>query len=134
MKHTVLILLALLAGMVWSQVQPEYKPLTAKRFVIDEDLYGIYEFSQKPQMGTVILKVQVFNKKGEQVTPFTITGRSDMPSMSGAHDSGEVDFKLNSRKNYLLPVDIVMPGDWEIRLIFRRAGKPVFHGAIRFNV
>ena len=30
--------------------------------------------------------------------------------MSGAHDSGEVPFKLNRKGDYLLPVNIVMPG------------------------
>jgi hypothetical protein len=57
-----------------------------------------------------------------------------MPSMRGAHDSGDVDFKLNKKNDYLLPVNIVMPGDWEVRVTFLKDGKPVFHGGITFDV
>jgi hypothetical protein len=85
-------------------------------------------------MGTAFLKIQVFNKKGEQIKPFTIFGRSDMPSMRGAHDSGDVEFKLNKKNDYLMPVNIVMPGDWEVRVTFLKDGKPVFTGSITFDV
>ena len=85
-------------------------------------------------MGMSILKIQVFDKKNNQVVPFKMTGRSDMPSMRGAHDSGDVEFKLSRRNDYLLPVNVVMPGDWEIRVIFRLNDQAVFHGSIRFDV
>jgi len=113
-----------------------YKPLPGpgKKCWIHEEMYFIYKFSEKPKMGTVILIVQVFNKKGAQLTPFTIKGRSDMPSMRGAHDSGDQEFKLNKKGDYLLPVNIVMPGDWEVRLTFLKDGKPVFYGSLTFNV
>ncbi len=114
---------------VWTPV-----PGSGKKCPINETYYFKYEFSQKPQMGMVILKVQVFDKKNDQVVPFKATGRSDMPSMRGAHDSGDVEFRLNKKNDYLLPVNIVMPGDWEIRLIFRLNGQPVYHGSIRFDV
>lgn len=60
-----------------------YKPLPGpgKKCWIQEEMYFTYKFSEKPKMGTVILIVQVFDKKGDQLTPFTIKGRSDMPSM-----------------------------------------------------
>lgn len=113
-----------------------YKPLpgAGKKCSIGEDIYFIYKFSQKPKMGTVILIVQVFNKKGDKLTPFTIKGRSDMPSMKGAHDSGDQDFKLNKKGDYLLPVNIVMPGGWEVRLTFFKDGKLVSTGSLTFNV
>lgn len=109
-------------------------PGPGKKCPINEAYYFRYEFSQKPKMGMVILKVQVFDKTNDQVVPFKATGRSDMPSMRGAHDSGDVEFRLNKKNDYLLPVNVVMPGDWEIRLIFWLNGQPVYHGSIRFDV
>jgi hypothetical protein len=113
-----------------------YKPLPGpgKKCWIHEEMYFTYKFSEKPKMGTVILIVQVFNNRGDQLTPFTIQGRSDMPTMRGAHDSGDQEFKLNKKGDYLLPVNIVMPGDWEVRLTFLKDGKPVFYGSLTFNV
>jgi len=113
-----------------------YKPLPkpGKKYEIGDGVYLIYEFSEKPKMGTVILKIQIFNRNGEKITPYAIKGRSDMPSMRGAHDSGDQDFKLNKKNDYLLPVNIVMPGDWEIRVTFLTDGKPVFHGSLTFDV
>ncbi|MDP2915663.1 MAG: hypothetical protein Q8O91_09450 [Candidatus Aminicenantes bacterium] len=113
-----------------------YKPMpkTGKKYELGDGNYVVYDFSEKPKMGTVILKIQVFNKKGEQITPSLIKGRSDMPSMRGAHDSGDVEFKLNRRNDYLMPVNIVMPGDWEVRVTFFKDGKPVYYGSITFDV
>jgi hypothetical protein len=115
--------------LVWTAV-----PGPGRKCPIDGTYYFKYEFSEKPKMGLVILKVRVFDAKSNQVVPFQATGRSDMPSMRGAHDSGDVEFKLNRKNDYLLPVNVVMPGDWEIRLIFRLNGRAVYHGSIRFDV
>jgi len=109
-------------------------PKTGKKYDLGDGNYAVYDFSDKPKMGTVILKIQVFDKKGVQITPYVLKGRSDMPSMRGAHDSGDVDFKLNRKNDYLMPVNIVMPGDWEVRVTFLKDGKPVFHGSITFDV
>lgn len=113
-----------------------YKPLpkSGKKYEIGDDIYFIYEFSERPKIGTIVLKIRVFNKKGEKITPYAIKGRSDMPSMRGAHDSGDIDFKLNKKNDYLLPVNIVMPGGWEVRMTFIKDGKPVFFGSIAFDV
>ena len=117
------------AEIVWTPV-----PGPGKKCPIDDQYYFRYEFSERPKMGTVILKIQVFDKANDQVIPFKATGRSDMPSMRGAHDSGDVEFKLNRKNDYLLPVNVVMPGDWEIRVTFWLNEKAVFHGSIRFDV
>ena len=119
-----------------SQAKIEWTPVPGlnKKCPVNDDFYFKYDFDKKPQMGMVILKIQAFNKKGEQVAPFTMTGRADMPSMRGAHDSGDVEFKLNKTNNYLLPVNVVMPGDWEVRVTFLLNGQAVFHGSIRFDV
>jgi len=85
-------------------------------------------------MGMAILKVRLFDETGKRTTGLEITGRSDMPSMSGAHDSGEVLFKLNKKGDYLLPVNIVMPGEWEIRLVFSSNKEVIFRGSFKFDV
>jgi hypothetical protein len=114
---------------VWTPV-----PGPGRKCPINDDYYFKYEFNEKPKMGMSILKIQVFDKKNNQVVPFKMTGRSDMPSMRGAHDSGDVEFKLNRKNDYLLPVNVAMPGDWEIRLIFHLNDQAVFYGSIRFDV
>jgi hypothetical protein len=117
------------AEIVWTPL-----PGAGRKCLLNDDYYFKYEFNEKPKMGMSILKLQVFDKKNGQVVPFKITGRSDMPSMRGAHDSGDVEFRLNRKNDYLLPVNVVMPGDWEIRLVFWLNDKAVFHGSIRFDV
>jgi len=93
-----------------------------------------YEFDKTPKMGMAILKVRLFDETGKRTTGLEITGRSDMPSMSGAHDSGEVPFQLNRKGDYLLPVNIVMPGEWEIRLVFSANKEVIFRGRFKFDV
>jgi hypothetical protein len=101
---------------------------------IGEQYYFIYDFDKKPQMGTIIMKIQVLTKVGKQDSSMEITGSADMPSMKGAHGSGEQPFKLNKKGDYLLPVNVVMPGDWEVVLTFFKDKKPIFTGSARFNV
>jgi hypothetical protein len=101
---------------------------------IGEQYYFIYDFDKKPQMGTIIMKVQVFSKDGKQDTSLEISGAADMPSMRGAHSTGDKPFQLNKKGDYLLPVNVVMPGDWEVVLTFFKDKKPVFTGSARFNV
>ena len=101
---------------------------------IGEDYYFIYEFDKKPQMGTIIMKIQVFTKGGKHDSSLQITGSADMPSMKGAHSTGEQPFKLNKKGDYLLPVNVVMPGDWEVVLNFSKDKKPIYTGSVRFNV
>ncbi len=115
---------------------PEFKdlPKAGKKCWIGEVYYFIYEFDRTPKMGTAILKIQLFDKDGKQVTDLDIAGRSDMPSMRGAHDSGEVAFKLNRKGDYLLPVNIVMPGGWEVQLTFSRTNIVIFRGRLLFDV
>jgi len=93
-----------------------------------------YSFDKKPQMGMVILKIEVFDKDGKKDTSFAITGDAGMPTMRGHHDTGMIGFKISSKGDYLLPVNVVMPGKWDIRMIFSKDGKAVYRGVINFNV
>lgn len=114
----------------------QYQPLPGfgKQVALPGRLVFTYEFVQRPQLGTVVLRIRVYDADKNQVTPLQISGRSDMPSMAGAHDSGEVLFKLNRKGDYLLPVNLVMPGEWEVKLIFKKGDESVFAGAFRFDV
>ncbi|OGD26936.1 MAG: hypothetical protein A2V57_05125 [Candidatus Aminicenantes bacterium RBG_19FT_COMBO_65_30] len=116
--------------------EPVFQDLakSGKKCWIGEVNYFIWEFDKTPKMGTSILIIKLFDKDGTRVTDLQITGRSDMPSMRGAHDSGEVAFKNNKTGDYLLPVNVVMPGDWEVRLTFSRNGIVIFRGRIAFDV
>lgn len=116
--------------------EPEFKdlPKAGQKCWIGEVNYFIYAFDKTPKMGTVILIVKLFDKDGKQVSDLDLSGSSDMPSMRGAHDSGEVAFKLNKKGDYLMPVTIVMPGGWEVLLTFSRNKVVVFRGRIAFDV
>jgi hypothetical protein len=109
-------------------------PGEGKKCWIGDSLYFTYKFDKKPKLGTAFLKVQLFEKAGAQVTSLDVVGASDMPSMRGAHDSGNVAFKLNKKGDYLMPVNVVMPGEWEVLLTFLKGEEPLFRGRITFKV
>jgi hypothetical protein len=109
-------------------------PEPGKKVMIGNDYYFIYNFDKKPKMGTVILRVELYTRDGKKDTTLEIQGDAGMPSMKGAHDTGNRPFKLSQKGIYLLPVDIVMPGDWEVRLTFLKDGKVIFRGSHKFDV
>jgi nitrous oxide reductase accessory protein NosL len=109
-------------------------PKPGKKVVISDAYWFTFEFDKKPTMGTVIVKVQVHAADGARVTSLDIKGDADMPSMKGAHAMANRFFKLNKKGDYLMPVDIVMPGDWEIYLTFYDKGKLLFRGKYAFDI
>jgi hypothetical protein len=109
-------------------------PAPGKKIPIGADHYLIYGFDKKPKLGTVIVKVEIFTKEGKKDTSFQVKADAGMPSMKGAHETGDQPFKLSKKGDYLLPVDIVMPGDWEIRLTLLKEGKVIFRGSYQFDV
>lgn len=109
-------------------------PSSGKKCWIGDAYYFKWKFDKKPKLGTAFLKVQLFDKAGARATSLKVIGVTDMPSMRGAHDSGEVPLKLNKKGDYLLPVNVVMPGEWEVKLIFMNDTGPVYRGRITFKV
>jgi hypothetical protein len=109
-------------------------PGPGKKVPLGNGSYLIYAFDKKPKMGTVILKVEAYASDGKRDTSLEILGDSGMPSMRGAHETGDQPFKLSKKGDYLLPVNIVMPGDWEIRLTVKKDGKVIFRGSYKFDV
>jgi|SRR4030043_1156060 hypothetical protein len=121
------------SGNEHSQVYPSM-PEPGKKVPIGKDHYFIYSFDKKPKLGTLIMKVQIFTAEGKKCTSLVVKADSDMPSMRGAHETGARSFVLSEKGDYLLPVNIMMPGDWEIRLTIIKDGKSIFRGRYNFDV
>jgi hypothetical protein len=109
-------------------------PAAGKKCDINDGYYFIYRFDKRPQLGTIIIKIELYNKEGKRDSSLKITGQSGMPSMGSAHNSGTVSFQLNKKGDYLLPVNVVMPGEWEVKLDFIKEDKTIFSGKILFKV
>jgi hypothetical protein len=118
------------AGQAWAFVamaEPGHK------VQVGNDNYLIFGFDKKPKMGTVIMKIQAYNNRGEKDTSLAITADSWMPSMPSMRGGHSV-FMLSKKGEYLTPVDITMPGDWEIKLTIVKDGKVIFRGSHKFDV
>lgn len=105
-----------------------------KKYWISGTHYFTCAFDKKPQIGTAILKVQIFTKSGDRDTSFLLQGEADMPGMRGAHRSGLQPFTLNNKGDYLLPVSVVMPGEWEVLVRFSKDNQVLFIGRLIFHV
>lgn len=101
---------------------------------LDADRYFIYGFAKPPKIGTATMKVEIFTRDGKRDTSYVITGDADMPSMRGAHSMGDKNFYLSKKSVYLLPVPLVMLGDWEISFTFIRNDKTVLRGVYLFDL
>ena len=112
-------------------VQDLGKPGT--KTVIDKSVILSYSFNAHPAMGTVILKIKVTDSKGKPVDGYLLTGVSDMPEMKDSN-SGKVAFFQNKKKDYLLPINVTMPGKWEVTVTVKKGRKTVLTGLIDFDV
>ena len=108
-------------------------PEPGKKVPIGNGLYMIYGFVEKPKIGSVIMKVQIFNKEGAKDTSFVVMAESWMPSMLEMK-SGNNTFKLSKNGDYLTPIGISMTGAWEIKLTITKGGKLIFRGSYKFDV
>ena len=117
-------------------VRRDFQPLPkpGEKVPLGSDHYFTYGFDKPPKLGTAIMRVEVFGRNGKRDTSFTVKGDADMPSMRGAHSSGDREFSLSKKSVYLLPVRLVMPGDWEVSFIFVKNGTVVFRGAYLFDL
>jgi hypothetical protein len=115
---------------------PEYPPMPepGKKVPIGDGYYLLYGFDKPLKMGTVIMKVEIFTGEGKKDTSLEVKADADMPSMRGAHGTGDRAFKLSQKGDYLLPISIVMPGRWEIKLTVVKGGQVIFRGIYSFNV
>jgi hypothetical protein len=143
MKHD-LKLLGLLLGLTLAlaststaRASENDSPVLAKpgaKIPLGSDHYFVYGFTAPPKLGSAIMKVEVFTFDGRRDTAFRVSGDLDMPSMRGAHSTGNRNFSVSNKGFYLLPVQIVMPGDWEMKFAFEKGDKTVLRGAYLFNL
>lgn len=136
-KLLVIIILMFIAiffvGIVHA-MSPRMTADEGKKIWIGADYSFTYQFSQKPAIGTSIIKIQVFDKNNNKTTALGVAGSVSMPSMGSAHDSGMQVFQKNKKKDYLLPVSFVMQGEWEINIIFNRGKKEYARTKIVVNI
>lgn len=111
-----------------------YLPGAGTKIPIGPDHFFVYGFDRKPKLGTVILKVQVYDREQRKVTPYEVFAEADMTAMAGVHATGPLRFSLSQKGDYLVPLDLVMPGEWIIKLWVRQVGKEVFTGRIRVEI
>lgn len=109
-------------------------PGPGEKVPLEGGAYFVYGFAKPPKLGTAIMRVEIFTRDKTRDTSFVVKGDADMPSMRGAHSTGDKEFSLSAKGVYLLPVQLVMPGDWEIRLTFEKTGKTLFCGAYLFDL
>jgi hypothetical protein len=109
-------------------------PKPGEKIPLDAGHYFVYGFTKPPKLGTYIMRVEIFTRDGIPDTSFVVKGDADMPSMRGAHRAGDKDFALSKKGAYLLPVRLVMPGDWEISFIFMKNGRTVLRGIYLFDL
>ncbi|MDR3238260.1 MAG: FixH family protein [Spirochaetia bacterium] len=99
-----------------------------KNTAINAQYSFTYEFPEKPKLGTYVLRVNVFKGK-EKVKDLIVLASYDMPSMRGHHGSGKpAPMQLNKQNDYLMPVNFVMRGKWEVVLSFQQNGKELYNG------
>ena len=116
--------------------QSDYSPLPkpGAKVPLGKDHYFIFGFTQSPKLGNAVMRVEIFTLDGKRDRSFTVFGDADMPSMRGAHSSGRKPFALSNKGAFLLPVQLVMPGDWEIRFTFEKNGETVSRGVYLFDL
>ena len=109
-------------------------PKSGEKIPLGPKNYFTYAFTKTPKLGTSVMRVEIFTRDGVRDTSFAVKGDADMPSMRGAHSSGDQNFVLSAKGMYLLPVRLVMPGDWEVCFSFLKDGKTVLRGAYLFDL
>lgn len=123
-----------LPGAVHAAEDFQPMPGPGKKAQIGNDYTTVYSFDKKPQMGTVILRLEVYDKEGKRDSSLKITGDLDMPTMKGAHGSGLTPLQQNKKGDYLMALNLMMPGEWEVQLVFMKENTVLYRGSIRFHV
>lgn len=106
-----------------------------KKHSINNDYYLVYSWQKKPKIGMAVLIVDVYRSKdNKRSDDFSVTANAYMPSMRGAHDTGDRALKLNKNKRYLTDVNFMMLGDWEIELKIAKNSRELFSGLIQTKI
>lgn len=105
-----------------------------KENALNEKCSFTYNFDKKPKLGTSIIKVVVTDAQKTIVKDYEVTANAYMPTMRGAHDTGEVKMKANKKNELLLPINFIMGGEWEIELKFWKNGKVIYTGIVPVKI
>ncbi len=105
-----------------------------KNYHLGHDYSYSYEFSTRPKLGMIVVKLDLQGKNHVRSNDLQIMGDAYMPAMREAHGSGDVPFKLNKDGYYLLPVNVVMQGKWAVDVKFYKEGKLIDTAKIWFEV
>ncbi|MDR3112191.1 MAG: hypothetical protein LBU55_03355 [Elusimicrobiota bacterium] len=109
--------------------------LKEKRLIKINNNYSFkYEFVKNPKIGTVVLKITAFNKKGIQTGNLDFIANYDMPAMRGSHTFFNKKFKKNKNNIYLLPVNFVMRGVWEVNIVVKESNRSIFSGVFMVKI
>jgi hypothetical protein len=125
---------AFICQAAWAQGIQKISEKQNQKIQINENYYFKYVFPEKPRLGQSVIKISVFDKDGNQSANLSLTGAYDMPQMRGHHSSGPVKFQKNKNGDYLMPLNSVMRGKWEIMLQFKEEDKILLEGAIEINI
>ncbi|MDR0676837.1 MAG: FixH family protein [Elusimicrobiota bacterium] len=104
------------------------------KIAINDNYYFKYTFPEKIKIGNSVIKISIFDKNDKKVDTLKIIGSYDMPSMRGNHSFINQTFQKNKNSDYLLPLNLVMRGEWEIILIIQENNENIYNGAILFKV
>ena len=78
--------------------------------------------------------IRAFDKNRRPVTNLRLSANAYMPSMRGAHDTGDKPMQLNRSNRYAIPVNFMMLGDWEIEIKVNSGNSPLGKAYIRLNI
>lgn len=116
-----------------AQAGPAMLAAPEEKNLLPDGGWFTWRFAEKPKLGTAIMKVQAFDKSGARVKAYEIIGEYGMPSMR-YHDSGPVKFQLNKKDDYLLPVELVMPGEWSVLIRVKSGKEEIYAGQVLFTL
>jgi hypothetical protein len=117
-----------------ANVNPVILSREGKKIDLPGGMYFTYQFSSKPALGSTVLKISVYSSSKKKNTNLEIKGSYDMPEMRGMGGSEGALFKLNKKGDYLLPITITMPGNWEVVVTIKDKTSIIFTGKINIRV
>ncbi len=105
-----------------------------KAYKLNNDYSVKFRWQSKPKIGTKLLIVELYNKDNKLSNALNVSVNSYMPSMRGSHDTGHQPMKLNKNKAYVMPVNFMMLGDWELELKFNQGKTNIYTGYIQLKI
>ena len=101
---------------------------------ISKDYYVEYDWNKTPKIGTSILSVKVFDKSKKPVTDLAITADVNNTSQKDTKATGDIALKPNKKGEFIVPVNFVSQGNWEIQLRFAKGDKALSNASIRVEI